>query len=172
MPVELDPIKSAVKRSDYSGIYLLDDLPRLRDMTAATSGEVAVSLRCAYDAQRLPVMHVEAQMDTKLSCERCGDPFEFHVELVATFTPRTRSLEEELVPSEYEIVDTDDYGLLDFRALLEDEIILNIPIVPKHAEADCRISEADMSWGRVEPEPEQAAPNPFEVLKNLKVQKD
>jgi len=48
----------------------------------------------------------------------------------------------------------------DILALIEDEILLSLPLVPKHPEASCSTSPL---LGTVE-EPE----NPFKVLKNIK----
>jgi uncharacterized protein len=48
----------------------------------------------------------------------------------------------------------------DVLALIEDEILLSLPLVPKHPEASCSTSPL---LGTVE-EPE----NPFKVLKNIK----
>lgn len=168
MPVELDPVKSAQKRSDYNGIYRLEDLTRLREAVLSETGQVDVSLRCTYDEQKLPVMLINAVTDVDVTCERCGQPMPIHIELSATFTPKTMRLDEDLVPSTYAIVEANDYGLVDLRALIEDELMLEIPLVPKHEVENCAIKEQDMVWGELDKAAYEKPSNPFDVLKSLK----
>ena len=47
-------------------------------------------------------------------------------------------------------------------------MILALPIVPMHEPDDCHVKEEDMSYGELAPEAEEAKPNPFDVLKQLK----
>ncbi|ETJ31722.1 conserved protein, DUF177 family [Escherichia coli] len=50
--------------------------------------------------------------------------------------------------------------------MVEDEIILALPVVPVHDSEHCEVSEADMVFGEL---PEEAQkPNPFAVLASLK----
>jgi len=50
--------------------------------------------------------------------------------------------------------------------VVEDEIILALPVVPVHDSEHCEVSEADMVFGKLPPEAEK--PNPFAVLASLK----
>jgi uncharacterized protein len=50
--------------------------------------------------------------------------------------------------------------------MIEDEIILSLPVVPVHESEHCEVSEADMVFGQLPPEAEK--PNPFAVLASLK----
>ncbi|WP_143871718.1 YceD family protein [Catenovulum sediminis] len=168
MPIEIDPVKSAQKRSDYNGVYQLEDLTRLSASILSGNGQVNVTLRCTYDEQRLPVMLITAETDVEVKCERCGEPMQQHLGLSATFTPKTYRLDEDLVPSDYAIVAVNEYGLLDLRALIEDELLLEIPIVPKHKVDECAIKEQDMSWGELDEAAQEKPASPFDVLKSLK----
>jgi uncharacterized protein len=171
MPIEIDPVKTALQRSDYSGIIRLEDLKQLKDIVVNPTGIVTVNLSCKHDEQGLVVLLVDAQTDVQLTCERCGGPFDCSLSFSETFTPENKKIDEDLIPSHYEIVSVDEHGLLNFRELVEGELILSAPIIPKHDDADCGVSQDDMSWGDVGEE-EPTKPNPFEILQNLKVQKD
>lgn len=50
--------------------------------------------------------------------------------------------------------------------MIEDEIILSLPVVPVHDSEHCEVSEADMVFGKLPAEVEK--PNPFAVLASLK----
>ena len=168
MPVELDPVKSAQKRSDYIGIYQLKDLTRLHDVVLSDSGQVDINLKCTYDEQGLPVMLINAKTVVEVPCERCGGHLTQDLSVDATFTPHLRNTDEDLIPSDYSIVDVNEYGLLDLRALIEDELLLSIPLVPKHPVDECAIKEQDMSWGELDKAAQEKPANPFDVLKSLK----
>ncbi|MCP4472452.1 MAG: hypothetical protein GY815_17540, partial [Gammaproteobacteria bacterium] len=122
MPIELDPIKSAQKGAEYSGFYRLQDLKRFSDMVRNESGEILVDLKCKHNEQGLAVLLVSAQTDVQLTCERCCGAMEQHLEIETVFTPETRNLDEDQVPTDYEIVAIDEFGMIDFRQLVEDEI--------------------------------------------------
>lgn len=168
MPIEIDPVKSAQQRSDYHGIYLLENFSRLREVTLTNSGEVVVDLKCTYDEQGLPIMLVTAKTDVEVTCQRCNGSLSCSVNFTVTYTPKTSTLDEDLVPSDYEVAELNEYGCLDFRALVEDELMLALPIVPKHSVDECGVTEDDMSWGELGEEAEAEPANPFDVLKSLK----
>lgn len=168
MPVEIDPVKSAQKRSDYDGFYPLGNLKRLSDAIVTDQGQVDVSLRCAYDEQGLPVMLITAEADVEVTCQRCAEAMPLSLALSATFTAKTARLDVDLVPSGYGLVEVNEYGQVDLRALIEDELLLAIPLVPKHAVEECAIKQQDMSWGQLDPAASEKPANPFDVLKSLK----
>ena len=70
------------------------------------------------------------------------------------------------LPEAYEPVEVNDHGEVDLFQLLEDELIISLPIVALHAEEDCEVGEDDMTFGKIDPANER--PNPFAVLKELK----
>ncbi|MCU4674783.1 YceD family protein [Catenovulum sp. 2E275] len=168
MPVELDPVKSAQKRSDFVGIYQLKDLSRLHEFVLSDYGQVEVNLKCTYDEQRLPIMLIDAKTAVEVSCERCGGNLTLDISVNATYTPNLKSTDEDLIPDEYSVIDVNEYGLLDFKALIEDELLLAIPFVPKHPVNECAITEQDMSWGELDKAAQEKPANPFDVLKSLK----
>ncbi|KAA1446822.1 hypothetical protein F1E15_26235, partial [Escherichia coli] len=72
----------------------------------------------------------------------------------------------EALPEEYEPIDVNEFGEIDLLAMIEDEIILSLPVVPVHDSEHCEVSEADMVFGELPLEAEK--PNPFAVLASLK----
>ena len=71
------------------------------------------------------------------------------------------------VPSGYEPVLVDDEQL-DLLGAVEDELILSLPQVVYHDEADCAISREQMSSGEAPVEEVSRPDSPFDVLKSLK----
>ncbi|MFT2090907.1 23S rRNA accumulation protein YceD [Paraglaciecola sp. 2405UD69-4] len=168
LPKQLDPVKSANKRSDYRGVILASDMPRLLGMVADVASEIDVEIKFAKDAQGLTYFQGQMACLTSLCCERCNEVFEHPMDVSFCFSPVQGSEEEaeDELPDVYEPVEVNDHGEINLFQTLEDELILSLPIVALHAEEDCKQKRDEMSFGKIEPADER--PNPFAVLKELK----
>ena len=100
-----------------------------------------------------------------LICQRCTEPFELKLEVSFTFSPAKNAEAAEEIPSYYDVVELDENGEVNLRDLMEEELMLMIPLIPRHELKDCS-GEADSVWGELPEELEK--PNPFDVLKQLK----
>ncbi|MEP1446954.1 MAG: 23S rRNA accumulation protein YceD [Paraglaciecola sp.] len=168
LPKMVDPVKSATLRSDYRGVILSSEMPRLLGSVADVAKEVDVEIRFAKDEQGLTYFKGHLACSTSLICERCNEVFEHPVDVSFCFSP-VQSAKEEVedeLPDVYEPVEVDDQGEINLFQILEDELILSLPIVALHAEEDCKQKRDKMSFGKIEPADER--PNPFAVLKELK----
>ena len=168
LPKQLDPVKSANKRSDYRGIILASEMPRLLGLVADIADDVDVELKFSKDEQGLTYFQGRMACSTSLRCERCNEVFDHPMDVSFCFSP-VQSAEEEVedeLPDVYEPVEVDDHGEINLFQTLEDELILSLPIVALHAEEDCKQKRNKMSFGKIEPADER--PNPFAVLKELK----
>lgn len=168
IPITIDPVKAAQKRSDYYGVVPLVNLTRLTENLLSTQGDVTVNLACGTDPQGLTVLTGSAGCTVTVSCERCQEPMQLVLESSFTYTPiRAGDTEApELIPESYDVIEKDEHGEINLRQLVEDELILMLPLFPMHDEAACAVDSASMSWGKIEPESEK--PNPFAILQELK----
>ena len=168
LPKQIDPIKSATKRSEYRGIILTADMPRLRDVVADVADEVDVEVKFKKDEQGLTYFDGRLSCSASLLCQRCYDVFAHQINVSFCFSPVQGADKEEHdeLPDAYEPVEVDDHGEINLLQTFEDELILSLPIVALHAEEDCKVKADKMSFGVIEPADER--PNPFAVLKELK----
>ena len=168
MPVTIDPVKAAQKRSDYEGIVPLVNLTRLTESLLDTQGEVTVRVECGTDQQGLTVIQGGASCEVSVTCERCGEAMTVSLDCNFAYTPVKPDDDAalELIPERYDVIEKDEHGEINLRQLVEDELILALPLFPMHDEAACTVSTASMSFGDIGPEPEK--PNPFAVLAELK----
>ena len=115
---------------------------------------------------------LEAHTQIALTCQRCLQPLAQAVEVRRSF----RFVADEEAAARLD-AETDDDVLatsrsLDLLALVEDELLLALPLVPRHA--DCRMPIASAAFsGGLEPGSiggmaGDADPNPFAVLAALK----
>ncbi|QPG04468.1 23S rRNA accumulation protein YceD [Salinimonas marina] len=166
LPYQVDPVKSAVKRSDYQGVIASKDMPRLQGAVVSCAEWVDAEVQFEKDAQGLTVFHGHLQTQVSLICERCNGEFDHSLDIDFCFSPVQGQDEADSLPEAYDPVEVNDHGIVDLFQVLEDELIIALPIVPLHAEEECAIGQDDMTFGEIEPEQER--PNPFAVLKELK----
>jgi len=166
LPLTLDPVRTAQKRLDYQGVYTPDQVERLAESVVSVDSDVECDMTFAIDNQRLAVIKGDAKVAVTLECQRCGKPFPHAVHTTYCFSPIKSDEQAEALPEAYEPIEVNEFGEIDLRALVEDEIILSLPVVPVHDSEHCEVSDADMVFGEL---PEDAQkPNPFAVLASLK----
>lgn len=76
-----------------------------------------------------------------------------HVHTTYCFSPVRNDEQAEALPEAYEPIEVNEFGEIDLLALVEDEIILALPVVPVHDSEHCEVSDADMVFGEL---PEEA----------------
>jgi uncharacterized protein len=125
----IDGLQFARDRDVVTGKLDLPDLPRLAEM-GCLSAEVSFSVRGGENGQGRACLEVSTSGALGLRCQRCLERFEFGVR---------SAIELELSSSEREIATADD-GIdrvlaaraMDVAAMVEDELILALPIAPMH----------------------------------------
>jgi len=166
LPKRIDPVKSAQKRSSYEGVYLAHEMLRFNESVDSVLSDVSVKVEFLKDAQSLTYFHGTLAVQVMLVCQRCNQSYPYQVDTPFCFSPVQGSEQDIELPDAYEPVEVDDHGEVDLFQILEDEVILSLPIVALHEDEDCAVTANDMSFGEIEPESERE--NPFAVLKELK----
>ena len=166
LPKTVDPEKLAQNGADFKGSYEQKAMPRLREVVEDDSGVCEVDLALDYSKGTRLKLTGQVSADLHLSCQRCLESFkhvvtsEVDIELVR---------EEGQEHREYDVFVLDVQGALPLIELVEDEILLQIPNMPKHEDvADCKQEMIDRATEYVPDEDEEEKGNPFAVLKNLK----
>ena len=120
----------------------------------------------------VPQLMLHLQIDTALSltCQRCLEPVEtaIGVDQWFRFVPDEKTADAQDDDSEEDLlVESAEFNL---RELVEDELVLAMPLIPSHAECPTapRLSASDPRFDEA-PEPK---PHAFAVLAKLKSGKD
>lgn len=164
VPEHIDPFRFAEQSLHLDGAVRLADMPRLSSNLASNEGFATVNLHFGRDEQKIAYIEGNVKANLHLQCQRCMEPYVY--EIMSDFVLGiVNSLDEaNTLPEHYEPALAKD-GHLALRELIEDEILLNLPIIPKHESADChsQLSEANADLER-----KGKAENPFHVLRSLK----
>lgn len=168
LPTKVEPYRLASAGKRLEGVIPLANMPRVVEAIGAQEGDVSVSLSFDIDTQRRSFIEGSIAFEASLLCQRCLGPTEpeplsseFLLGLVTSDALAAQ------LPGEYEPVVVENEQL-DLLSVIEDEVLLILPQVVYHEEADCAVSRDQLASG-VEPEASDApAVNPFSVLRTLK----
>ena len=167
LPRVIEPLKLIEQRIDLDGTVPLAECGRLQEMLLGGEGDIQASLRFDKDEQGLRIITGSIQADVVLECQRCLQPFGQFVQgdiklAVARHEDAVDSLPRHYDPLLLEVPE------LELWPLIEQELMLSLPIVATHPEGECTI---DTTYQAQDEELQQDKPNPFAVLAELKNQK-
>jgi len=165
LPITIEPKRSAQRRLVCEGLYEVAGMNRLLAECESSSEHVHVSVKFDVDELGLIVISGKGSATVSLTCQRCTDLFNVNLAIEFSFSPVKDEEAAENLPSYYDAIELDENGEVNLLELVEDEIILAIPLIPRHELKDCQ-SPADSVWGELPEELDK--PNPFDVLKKLK----
>jgi len=165
VPELLDAWRMVAARRRFDGQVPLAQLTRLQGLVADSEGECAYSLEFSRD-DILQVSYVELSIDTALplTCQRSMQRFLLPVKLVQKLGLIRDEDEESSLPEDFEALLVPEDGQLRPLDLVEDELVLAVPVVP--LSPDGEPVEAD--WAPTEEEKNKV--NPFAALASLKKQ--
>jgi uncharacterized protein len=134
----IDTLRFARSGEKVAGEIGVDRLARLTDILNPDDAAVQYQLSGAIRSGR-PVLHLLIRATVWLTCQRCLERFPERLELSSAL-PIARD-EAELARWEAEDPMLDALladPRLEVSALLEDEILLGLPLAPRHPEGMCR----------------------------------
>lgn len=167
LPLTVDPVKDAQRRLDYVGYYPISQLSRLNGSVSQVLSDAQVELSFYVDPQKLVVMKGHACVDVELFCQRCNQPFVQTLDCEFYYSPVANLDQADELPEIYEPIEFNEFGEIDLVSVIEDELIIALPIVPMHSSEHCEVPVAEQVFGEL-PEELAKKPNPFAVLANLK----
>ena len=167
LPEGLDAWRMVAARRGVEGRLPLSVLTRLRDSLVDTEGEVRFSLEFGQDALRVPYVELRIDAELPLLCQRSLQRFLFPVSIVQRLGllhsgTGSEEADEAGLPEGYEPLLMPEDGMLQTAELVEDELILAVPVVPLMPGTEAM--EGD--WPAEEAEQERV--NPFAALSALK----
>ena len=174
LPKHLDPRKCARQGKQFEGSLPLKQFGRLVDSLADDQGEVKVFLHFHMSEDHRVVLEGHVEANLKMICQRCLDiaelPVRSELSLMGVWTDeQAKALSEEYEPLQLQ------EEPVDLVPLLEEELLLALPLVPFHPLDACQAqqdfsteSEEEALAAAIVAKEEKQSSNPFSVLAKLK----
>ncbi len=155
-----DPFEFARSAGTCSGNVAVTALPRLQDRLLGSDGSFTFTLHGGHDAHQRPQLRLKAEGSMSLSCGRCLKAVTHLLKVDSTVLLMqpgdTPPGDEDAEAPEWIEAGRD----LDVLQLLEDEILLALPISVRHTDGQC-VDDPRVAAGA-------AAGNPFAALSALR----
>jgi uncharacterized protein len=133
----IDGPRFAAEREVVTGALAISDLPRLAEM-GCEAATLRYAVRGGEDADARASLTVEVSGELRLTCQRCLGAFDFPLAVRSVL---------ELAGAQAEIDAADDERdrvlasrAMDVAALVEDEVILALPMVPMHGRCETAVA--------------------------------
>lgn len=167
LPEFLDLARASRQPLELVGRVRISGLPRLGAALADNSGEASLELVAQDDGSGRILVHGEVEAALGLICQRCLQPMRYDVATAFDLVWVRSEAEMQSVQDEScdPLLSAD--GRVKLSDLIEDELLLALPIVALHDKGEC---DADRKIPDVKAQkPEKPAKqNPFAVLEQLK----
>jgi uncharacterized protein len=165
IPPHVDPRKLADRGASLEGTLPLSKFERLAAQLVDDAGEVHARFDFERDELGAVVVRSVLETEVRMVCQRCLEVAALPIRGDYTYVVVRQGDGDQSVPKAYDALEVGE-DPLDLLTLVEDELLLALPIVPVHDPEDCQ-----QPAGLDEPEPnedEEAKANPFSVLAQLK----
>ena len=179
LPQFISPRKMARQGHIIEGTLPVSAMKRMEGLLVDVSGEMVAHLGFSIDIEGFSVVSGTVQGQVIMRCERCmgTTPVDVlaNVSLACVYTDE----QAESLPERYEPLFTNS-DQTDFYALVEDELLLSIPIIAYHPDGECSFgpssfgegevleAEVALTDGCVESQDCSSNTHPFAVLAQLK----
>jgi len=162
LPVQIDPIRLADDGARLYGTLPGRGMSRLQELVLPNSQPepVAVDLHFERTSQGARRLHGTIRTQVEMACKRCLKPLKIEVTAQSLFVL--------LQPGETEPEDCETLVVeapLSLTELVEDELLLAMPMSPGHAEGECEVA-FPVTVGKA-PAVEKRV-NPFTELRGFK----
>ncbi len=168
LPLTVDAHKLAKQGTNLSGVLRLANLLRIADLLENKSGQLMIDLRFEISHDHLHYVHGQISGDIEIQCQRCMEAMSIVVDNQFVLGLMDNPEIAKRLPENIEPIYLDQ-GELDISGMIEDELILALPLIAMHDLDECAardhmqsvsINEECVTPGKKD--------NPFAILKNLK----
>lgn len=158
----VDNLEFARRGALLQGEVAVAELERLQDFLHSSRGEIKYTLSGKTGAKGEPLLEFSIEGRLVLQCQRCLEALEYPLRIASTLKVVVGATQFDDIGDEVEGVDSiPASSAMDVLALIEEEILLNLPMSPLHVPEICQGQRAAKPAG-------EERTNPFGALAALK----
>lgn len=159
--VVIDSLEFALNHQSLSGMVAVAELSRLVDALYSDQGALEYTLSGGVNQLGKPVLHCRVKGKLQLQCQRCLEGMEYVLDIRSELM--LAQDEAALLQLDEQDEEATDAILADTKlnvlSLVEDEVLLDLPLAPRHSTGACQVKAAELSSPEL---------SPFAVLAKLK----
>jgi uncharacterized protein len=135
LPRSLDPFQMRALQQDWEDVLRPDDLPRLAQI-AVQADSIAATVRLGLYRGSLNEVRLRGRIagSVDLVCQRCLEKMPWTFELVPDVVVVASGMRTEAFGEGTELLELEEDGLLFPLQWIEEEILLALPLAPRHEE--------------------------------------
>ena len=159
----IQPRKLANKNGELRYNWTIAEFTRLDGLLYSDKGEVSVHLTGRLDDRKRYLVEANIVAEVELECQTSFEPIKRRIDTQITYCMVVSEDQIASLDDEYEALLVED-GQVDIKAVIEDELILCLPVVANKSSDELAIQ---MSYGDLPKEAEEVKKNPFTVLEGF-----
>lgn len=171
LPTKADLRRLANRHAQFELDTNLQSFPRLADAVIDGDGNVKAAIEFYFDEQGRICVDGKADSQVTMQCQRCLKPMKIEFSSVITLTRVADDEQAQQLPKTRDALYAEDESSVDLNLMLEDELLLALPFVSYHDEAECEGVASYQTAELEELEVVEKKENPFNVLAQLKPNK-
>jgi uncharacterized protein len=167
LPTAVDAYRFAENGVHLHGTMSVQAMSRLVPTMISPDGDVEVDVQFGID-EKIRFIKGWVKAHLNVQCQRCLELFAFEIISDFVFVIVRTDADAKKLPQRFDpvMIKNDSLNISD---MVEEELIINLPLVPMHAEADCKVKLPIV----VMEDPQGATlakkANPFKVIESLKI---
>jgi uncharacterized protein len=169
IPAYADTRKIFLQEGNISGTLSLDRLPRFCKSLADKNGSVSIELKFSLNNAKERLISGSLRAEVNVFCQRCLKPLAIALaDDINLALVRDEEAAKQL-DAEYDPWICEDHKL-DLAEMVEEQLILCMPLVSYHDSGDCLSLKNYVSGAHIEEDAASSASkeSPFAVLRSLK----
>jgi len=137
LPETIKPLELVQSRGRMEGELVIRDMTRLEGRLQGTAGTARVRLHFGKDANNISFIKGQVTATLELLCQRCLENMQFPVDITVSLGIIGAADDAGRLPADYEPLLLGESETVVLKELIEDELLLALPIVALHARDEC-----------------------------------
>lgn len=163
LPNYIEPEKVARERQQLRGSIDTGGMDRVNGLVVEPLSAIELKLSGGVEEQGYRYVRCEFTVVVKLTCQRCLQPVSYSIEVDSKLVPVQSELFDDELPDDYEPLILDG-KIKKLSELIEDELLLGLPIVARHDYGNCPVA---LPYPVSEEQDTRAGKKPFAGLKDM-----
>lgn len=136
-PKRINPFTLAKQAVELKGSLDLAEMSELLPLLNRLEGVVDYELRFSQEGGRKTVVHGSIRAEVPLLCQRCAEEFRYPLVTEIYLQAVINDEQAAKLSPPYEPLLVDEERCVELVKLIEEEIILALPMLPKHTDDRC-----------------------------------